>query len=493
MKKNLMTRVSALLLTVIMLIAVGVACAEQTPSGSDETTVGGSETQTPSADELSNLPLKNFNGLTVTVMTRRHDSVPQFDSYEVATESDTNALDDAINRRNDYVEETYGITLNEIKEANPGQKTSIMALSNDDTVDYVVSQMTDLRAFVSSGALYDLNNSTYFEYDKPWWHEEINETYSIANKLFMTMNDYLLMYKQQSYCIFFNKTMADNLQLDNLYDTVDAGDWTWDLMYQYMQLASDDLDGDTQMTPDDQYGYVTQYGGLLASVVCSDVHFSYKDENDLPVIDGNNMKHSNVLGKLYDIYVDKENTILANDYTDASGNVDWGLPETIFNAERALFMNSVVRISKEIVSVSEVDYGIIPLPKISDEQDEYATFSELYNSTVFAIPVTADFDTISYLLEAFSVASYDIVVPAYYEVTLKSRYAPDDRAKIMLDIIFSNYRIDTLLSYNWMDIYGFYDLILINKTNTYESYYAGALDAAHATVNKLLEEVGKLE
>jgi len=91
------------------------------------------------------------------------------------------------------------------------------------------------------------------------------------------------------------------------------------------------------------------------------------------------------------------------------------------------------------------------------------------------------------------VASYDIVVPAYYEVTLKSRYAPDDRAAIMLDIIFSNYRIDTLLTYNWMDVYAFYDLILINKTNTYESYYAGALDAAHATVNKLLEEVGKLE
>ena len=480
-------RIISLLLAVLSVICI-VSCADN-PAVPGTDPSDASETQ-----RKSNLPARSYNGTTVSVMTRQSDDIPQFDSYEIITEENNSTLDDAIIRRNYIVEETYNFKLKETKHTNPGQRTAILALSNDNSVDYVVSQMTDLRAFVPSGALYDLNKMGYSNFDDPWWHTDINSSYSLMGKLFMTMNDYLLMYKQQSYCLFFNKTMADDLHIDNLYDTVERGDWTWDLMYDYMKRASGDLDGDASMTLADKYGFATQYGGLLSSVICSDVHFSYKDADDIPVLDGNNKKHSEVLSKLYDIFIDRNNTVLANDYAESrKGNIYWAIPEETFYEGRALFMNLVVRISKEIMNNSDVDFGIIPLPKISEQQAEYATFSELYNSTVFAIPVTADFDMVSFLLEAFSETSYDIVVPAYYEVTLKSRYTLDERAPKMLDIIFKKYCIDTLLSYNWADIYGFYDLILINKSNTYESYYAAAIDKALETVDRWVDEISKLK
>ncbi len=43
--------------------------------------------------------------------------------------------------------------------------------------------------------------------------------------------------------VFFNKEMADDYQLGDIYELVIDGDWTYERMLQFGELVSADLDG----------------------------------------------------------------------------------------------------------------------------------------------------------------------------------------------------------------------------------------------------------
>ena len=110
-----------------------------------------------------------------------------------------------------------------------------------------------------------------------------------------------------------------------------------------MKVVSGDTNGDGNMTQLDNYGYVCQYGQLLASVIGGDVQFCTKDENDFPVLNLTAEHHINVLDKVLSIFTDTSSSLLANDYSisETSGNSFWDIPTDIFYAGRALFIGGV--------------------------------------------------------------------------------------------------------------------------------------------------------
>ena len=60
-----------------------------------------------------------------------------------------------------------------------------------------------------------------------------------------------------------------------------------------------------------------------------------------------------------------------------------------------------------------------------------------------AIPITArDPDRTSVIIEALAEESYNTVLPAFYEITLMSRYSRDSESAFMLDIAFAGRRFD---------------------------------------------------
>ena len=87
------------------------------------------------------------------------------------------------------------------------------------------------------------------------------------------------------------------------------------------------------------------------------------------------------------------------------------------------------------------DFGIVPNPKLNEEQNGY--HSRVIDGWLYVVPNTnTRLDMTSVILEALAIESRNYVFDAYYEQSLKNRYTNDPNAKEMLDLISSTRTID---------------------------------------------------
>ena len=86
---------------------------------------------------------------------------------------------------------------------------------------------------------------------------------------------------------------------------------------------------------------------------------------------------------------------------------------------------------------TDVDYGVIPMPKYNTDQKEYrTTITNLYSLyTVFAGSTKEQANRAGAVLECLASEGYRTVSPMVFEVCLKVRYANDSDSGKMYDII----------------------------------------------------------
>ncbi|MGN1128372.1 MAG: hypothetical protein ACI4T6_05380, partial [Candidatus Flemingiibacterium sp.] len=108
------------------------------------------------------------------------------------------------------------------------------------------------------------------------------------------------------------------------------------------------------------------------------------------------------------------------------------------------------------------DYGILPYPKYDEEQDYYIS-SARNTHNAFSMPVTSkDPDMAGAVLEALSSSNHDTVLPAYFEIALKTKYSRDNDSARMYDIIR-----DTMI----LDFGYIYGNAIGNPESVYNSSY----------------------
>ncbi len=141
-------------------------------------------------------------------------------------------------------------------------------------------------------------------------------------------------------------------------------------------------------------------------------------------------------------------------------------------------------------------YGVVPMPRFSEEQDGY--YSTLHDGfSVLSVPTTIQGDrlnTVCAVLEAMASAGYNIVMPVYYETTLRTKLVNDLQSSEMMDMI-----IDNLLShpgYFFVDAMrgfrqGFRDII-VNGQNTTVSYYASRAKTDQKNLQQINKKLAKL-
>ena len=67
--------------------------------------------------------------------------------------------------------------------------------------------------------------------------------------------------------ILFNKNMLSSLNLENPYELVDSGKWTFDVCAEMAKAAVQDANGDGQMTKDDIWGFAGRSNSLLPNFI----------------------------------------------------------------------------------------------------------------------------------------------------------------------------------------------------------------------------------
>lgn len=128
------------------------------------------------------------------------------------------------------------------------------------------------------------------------------------------------------------------------------------------------------------------------------------------------------------------------------------------------------------------DFGIVPMPKLGEEQDRYYT-CVMENLTVLGIPVSAkDTELSGLVLEALARIGYDTVTPVYFEKALGTKYVRDDDSSEMLSLI-----LDSV----WFDFAYLNSVSLGNINHLFNESINGSLVSAFES--KRAEYEGKLE
>jgi hypothetical protein len=239
-----------------------------------------------------------------------------------------------------------------------------------------------------------------------------------------------------------------------------------DKMIEMSKLANKDLDGDGTMGPFDQYGYGGSDWDLYGVMVSTGFQLITKDETDLPAYVGIDETGVNMFLKLMSLFGDKTQCLRAGDYTNLyPGNtIWWDFMDVNFVQSRMMFYNKNMGDVKGFRGI-EADFGILPFPKFDETQTEY--YSPISEASALTVPVTApDLEKVGIITDALCAESKYTLIPAYYDIQLKTKFSRDDESSKMLDFIFAARKYDFVLIYNWGNAdAAMRDLMLNNKTD----------------------------
>ncbi|MCI6841010.1 MAG: hypothetical protein MR889_02640 [Clostridiales bacterium] len=357
--------------------------------------------------------------------------------YLKADEATGETLNDAVYKRNLAIEQRFVVKLNYHDVASDkglftkAVESSVMA--DDEGYDIICPDYW--WGLDTSGYFLDLNSLDYLNFDKPWWNKAWNEHATISGECYTSVGYLCLDLLRNTEVVYFNKKMIDQYKLDNPYELVKDNKWTIDKVSEMGQSVAGDVDGNGVIDENDRFGlYINEHersalyyslGFSLISNKNGDLSINPLSERDTAlnelIVKLFNNNNSNLIGK--DVTVDFMTTAAYKP----------------FNQNNLLFTFFALT-SVEAMRMTDVEFGIVPVPKFDTEQ---VWISSNYGCTLAAIPVnTPDVDRSAIILEALNAESYRSVTPVYYESVLKGKLARDNDSEEMLDMIFGNLQFD---------------------------------------------------
>ena len=456
---------------------------ESTTAEPDETTAGVINW------ESSGLERVDYGGIDFTIFANKDSYDNTWHKLDVA-ELNGDSLNDAIFNRNRKIEELYNINISVIESSTFANDAKNSIAAGDNAYSLFFAQLTQLVPLSQEGMLtnfYDVNNLSL---DNEWWDQNLIEGLTYRDSLYVLNGDVSPSADTRIFVILFNKDMCDELSLDYPYQYVIDGSWTVDRLNEYITNVNYDVNGDAVMNYDDRWGFFTEYGVSYMMFFAGGGKITEKTEDGGLRLAFNHEKGINMAQKAIDIALDASKTCMANPYVAENGN-SWPAATAWFANGGALFRSTALEPVPRDIRTLEVNFGILPFPKMSDDQERYYSLPAVL-CNVISIPVTADSDMAGLILEALCVESVGSVKPAFYDTLLNGKIVRDDDSKEMLDIIFDSKVYDIGLYANIMNFKVTFENMVKDKKSDVASLFASNYESAQAQLEKLCEQYDEL-
>ncbi|MCL2816257.1 MAG: hypothetical protein FWD23_16815, partial [Oscillospiraceae bacterium] len=309
--------------------------------------------------------------------------------------------------------------------------------AGDDVYDVVLAHLLEVAPLAQDGSISDIFQMPVLDFEKPWWNQNCARDLSIGNRLFVMQGDLLILDNDAMEAMIFNKALLRDHNLENPYDIVRRGEWTFDKLYDMSRGVSQDLNGDGAMyIKDDRFGLILQADTDISFIVSGGERIVSKDADDLPVITFGSERSYRITDIISRMMFDEENVVNLHRYMGEFGIYDEQVK--MMEENRALFSWIRMRIVERLRGM-ETDFGILPLPKLDKEQQNYYTHMNPHTGAGIAIPRTnVNLERTGMILEDLSAESRYTLKPAYYDLNLQGKFMRDDESREMLDIILAN-------------------------------------------------------
>lgn len=450
----------------------------------EETTVDvGAESTQPSiesivdkvvATEIKPLPEKDYNEKTVNVLLRT-----QF-AYEFTEGAGDAIIDEAVYNMVVDVEDEFNVRFNFIDipgawgdRANFVNTVHNSVLAEDGAYDMVFGYQAYMIDNIANNDFMNLLDLPYLQLGAEHWTQAGVDTLTLNKRCFMATGDIFLSMWRGLFCMYFNKDIAADNGITDLYELVENKKWTHDKMAEYTMMVSEDLDQNDVHDDKDMYGlasgstplrqFIVAYNTPIVSINGADIQMAWNTERTVSV-------------------VEKLVTLFQTDY--AYNNFTPKVYKDMFRNGNAMFMLTTLDESVNLRS-SDVDFGILPYPMLDEAQGNYYS-STTNSSTMACVPVTVnDAEMSALLIEALCRKGSEYVQPAFYNVALKGKYVDEESGK-MIDIIREGLRFD----FGWvhsvaLDLGGSYQDFVDKGDTDFASYYESRIDKYNENIKTI--------
>lgn len=437
-------RILAALLAALTLFSCA-ACSESgtttedttAPAVSDgEVTAPATETTVDPNAPLDNLPedLK-FDGMHFRTI-QQNSTLPC-----TAEEETGEIINDTIYARNRSVEERFGVVIDPVRAEVYGDISTIIVScvqAGSDDYDLVLGQMYRSATDALKGLFADWNKIPYIDLTQPWYTKSIQDA-AVGERLELINSDFCMAYTQQTWMMLYNKTQAKNYGVtEDLYEVVRNGGWTVDKLNDLTKDVYDDLNGDGARDAEDFYGFAGTPGDcLLAS-------FMYGADTRMVTLDENNVISQPITEeRAYNLLVKMGGLFVTNNGTMTAANALGSTRRSMFPKGNFLFQAMLVAdLTTDEMREFEDEFGVLPLPKYDEDQQEYYTVVDGGSDILTVLKTAQNTNMIGALVEALSAESYKTVVPAYCEIALEQKGTRDKESVDMLRMILDSRVID---------------------------------------------------
>ncbi len=367
-----------------------------------------------------------------------------YQRYFFADDSGTDVMTKALYEREMAVEDHLGVNIGYTINgdiADIRTKISELVMTGDDTYQLFLTHcISGLSAMITEKLLYDFNDFAYIDMTQNWWNQQAKEALSVNGHNYYAISDYML---SDPNCIFFNKNFIEEYDLEDPYQLVRDGEWTMDKMAEMMSVVTKD-NGDGRWDKDDIWGLAAPDGWLSTGFTFStgvdmvtrnsdgEYEFAFNNDRAFEMIE----KSEKLLAGP-DTYIFSSMQDLTSEERFASEDwLDIAKGRTLFD------LNNVAMLY--LYRNVDVDFGILPYPKLNSEQENYTTNDW---SGFMCVPKTVqNQDMVGKVIELLSFYSEDVRY-AYYELMLGEKLTRDPASKEMLEIIFAGVSYTAGLNY----------------------------------------------
>lgn len=478
----MMKRYLTLLLIAAQLTALtscGGSEAASDTTAADTTTVP-VETADPT---VPNFEYKDFGGADFTVA---YVSASYADRYFIAEEETGDVMTDAVFQRNLAVEEAVNIHLQFEKIPNDDIASPLRAasMSGDDAYQLALAHnMTGIASMVIENMLVDLKTLPYIDFTKPYWNSACNETLEVGGHQYYADSD---LYWNNTYGVYFNKTLIEEFKLEDPYELVRKNEWTIDKMIEMADGVTVDLNGDTLMDHRDQYGF-SVLGSYPMSMFLwgADISLCEPETLELALM---NERTVTLIEKLYYL-IQESGSSYTWSFNDHQNKVE---KRMLITSGRTLFnVNTLGSLGD--YRDSDVDFGFVPMPKLESSQKDYTC---VYWSGLMCVPSTIqDADMVGMVTELLAYYSGEITMPAFYNMVLGGKLARDEDMLEMLEYMTDHVVYDAGYHYFGHEgsmnnmFYSISNLICDQKSKDIASYYAKYEDSCNQLITEFWEAV----
>ncbi len=439
-----MKRVLTLGLALLMLLGALAACSKNKPEEQGESASESTDVEIPYDPDIDGL---NFGGLPITMLQSVFSDVQRHEFS--GGEDQTDAINDLIYKRNEYIQEKFGIML-EFENVEGAEIQDIIRANNRSAateIDMFSAYAYYGLSMSNEGSYANLYDIEYLDTTSRWWNQSWNESVEYNDRLYAVAGDANTSIILKTFVTFVNNDMLSEwypTDTPDLYSVVNEGKWTLEYVKNLVKNVYDDNGTDSGVRDEnDTYGITMAPISQPSQALIMGCGYQWTEttgDGDI-VLTLDNSRNVSVLQEIQ--------TFFKGDIQGIYNPEKWAGAYYYANhfAKGNNLMAMAPMFTAEQLAKTDIFYSILPMPKYDENQTDYISSTQ-DSHTFCAVSTYSDaHHAVGAILEYMGYISERDLVPQYFDKFYKNKYASDAATMAMFDSIIENIRFE--FAVNW--------------------------------------------